>query len=873
MLFRKLLVVSIYAAAVFLRAWQLLSVNLTGDNATVGLTVQSVLQGEFPWFFLGGNYMGGLDAFLAAPLGAIFPPSALTVAALCPLLSLGVMVCLQPILRKTLGYGGMLAGLAYLAIPPATWLYWSGEARTHYGMGLFLCALLLWWTYKLWEASEWKFYGPFIWGLIAGASVWTIFSSAVVVLPCGLFLIATGRKKIRALSIPLALAGMLLGALPLIWYNTSHELIHTNQTSVFHGRFILPSIVGLLENGLPIVLGLDTGPAGGPLPAMLWHYTLYLFILAVVGLGVYAWLKLAKGRFTAFSLLLLAIALLNLSIVVSSAYSKQLFSPDQRYLLSLYLVLPFLVGAAVVIMGKWKPWAGIALVAIIVIVHLSQYHYFSLQGQKLLDIKSGFFYTQEKSYKKKLQDIKAAGFKHVYADRGSLNLAYLGNGDPVAADYWRHRWFTQSLKVDAALDPGLLDMAQGSLDLLGLPYKKVENPGIVHAFSPPTGAAVLLPRAGWSAWSKGRDLGNVLNDSDFATGFSTAGKAKDQESLTVDLGRSQQVGGLALLPAEFRQVPNGLRVELAEADGRFFPAREGREYWGPFYLSGPHPFLKARFPRVESYFPARNVRYLRLTHLGQSNHPWSIRELLLFGPEGSPSPVSWEQSASEVFTLLEKNNTRQFYGDAWIAAKVAQRFGGRIKTVTGNAAVDNYGTEVPPLVQPLLLNPAPGSALTVNNRAEAMASESLKTWGVKFTKHATGRFTTFILDGRAMGPRLAAEEGKTSAQAPQGGHTLRVAVQGEASLGWLELHNPRYPANPTPKIQVQVSSDGRHWLDAPVIMAGPLVFSGQVLLVGSGEKTLYRFTKPLAARLVRVESDHTRAKESLEGFSCQLYKP
>ncbi|MCB2190531.1 MAG: hypothetical protein KQI62_03140 [Deltaproteobacteria bacterium] len=872
MFLRKLFIVSIYGAAVFLRTWQVLSVNMTGDNATVGLTIQAVLQGEFPWFFLGGNYMGGLDAFLAAPLVAFSPPSSLAIAVLCAILSLGIMACLQPVLRKTLGYGGMLAGLAYLAIPPATWLYWSGEARTHYTMGLFLCALLLWWTFKLWNKSKWKLYETFVWGVIAGASVWTIFASAVVVLPCGLFLIVTGRGKIRISSIPLAIAGMLLGALPLIWYNVSHELIHTNQTSVFQARFVLPSILGLFQNAMPIVLGLDTPAAGGSLATTVYPYSLYLFILAVVVLGIFSLFKLAREKWTPIAILLLSIGLLNLMVVVSSAYSKQLFSPDQRYLLSLYLVLPFLVGAAIVYLNKWRSWSGIALVAIICIIHVSQYHNFSLQGQRLLNIKSGFYYTQERDYKKLLHDISAAGFKHVYADQGGLHMAYLSDGDPVVSDYWRHRWFTKSLEVDGAIDPGLINMPQGSLDLLGLPYQ-VWNNSIAHNFSQPAGAAVLLPRNGWSAWSDGKNLGSVLNDNNFETGYSTAGKANNNESITVDLGKSQPVGGLAMIPGEFRQVPRGLRVELADSDKRFYTVRQGKDYWGPFYLSGPHPFLKARFSRVESYFPVREVRYLRFTHLGQSNHPWSIRELLVFSPSAASPKVSWEQSANQIFTLLVNNNIKRFYGDAWIAAKVAQKFGSRIKTVTGNAAIDNFGTVVPPLVEPLMLNPETGSAMAVTTRAEAVVSCSLKAWGIKFQKYPAGRFAVFILGGRIMGAAIEAEKIKGLAEGPHQDIAIRLAVKEHAPIGWLELHNPRFPTNPMPGIEVQVSQDGRHWVRAPLQKAGPIVFTGQILLMGSGPKTLYKFSKPVSARQVRVLTSDSRARETLKSINLKLIEP
>lgn len=864
-------VLSIYCAAVLLRAWQLLSAGLTGDNATTGLMGLAVLRGEFPYFFFGQNWMGGLDAILAAPIYALLGPSVLTVHLLSPIFSLAMMVCLQPILRKILGYWGMVAGLIYLAVPPTTWLFWSVEAQTHYTLGLLLSSVLLLITFKLWQNPVWKWHTPVWWGLIAGVALWTNFSSAVVTLPCGIFLLLMARKHLRVWSIPLAIAGGIVGGFPLIWFNLTHGMVHANQAGVFATRYLAPSIAALATNALPLILGINTPEVSGG-PIFPYGIAPYTFLLAMLGAGIFFLFRYSRGGKVSFACLLLAVFLLNMMIVVSSAYGKTLFSPDQRYLLSLYLILPFLVGATVRFVIEKRRWCGVILMLAIPAIHFSQYPGFQRWGQGLLNIKAGFYFSREEAFKNRLREISAAGFKYVYTNQDTYPMDFLGNGDPVAADYWRHRWLTSSLRVDAASDPGLLNMPQGSLNMLGLDHQTWRRE-ISHAFSQPTGASHLLPRSAWTARRvAGGDLGKVLNDGDLATGFRSLGKAKDGDALVVDLRDSQEVGGLALIPAEFRQVPRGLKIEVAGVDGKFQTVRQAKSYWGPFYLSGPHPFLKARFPRVESYFPPRDIRYLRLTHLGMSNHPWTIQELLLFGPGETGVTESWEDSAEKLMKSLASHPARRLYGDAWISAKVAQRFGKRIWVITGNMAVDNFGTTVPSPYLPLTVKPEPGSAVVVTKREARQTASHLRKWGVRYREQAMGRFIMFSLEGYAMGP--SAEVKRVSSPEGESGTSIwQTKNPHGVELGWLRLEQPPGLGSIPSQVEVKISQDGMRWNHASVIQAGPLAFSGQVMLLNSGQGNLYRFTPPVRAHFLKIQPILLSQKNWPSQLKISIHKP
>lgn len=121
----------IYALAAALLLWRFLSSDLHYDDALVGLMVQAFMEEDFHVFFYGQNYMGTLDALLAWPVFALF-------------------------------------GSNTLALPPAMALYFAGEARTHYGLGLLLSALILWQTARLDEHPTWRGAALGGWGLLSG---------------------------------------------------------------------------------------------------------------------------------------------------------------------------------------------------------------------------------------------------------------------------------------------------------------------------------------------------------------------------------------------------------------------------------------------------------------------------------------------------------------------------------------------------------------------------------------------------------------------------------------------------------------------------------------------------------------------------------
>ena len=175
---------------------------------------------------------------------------------------------------------------------------------------------------------------------------------------------------------------------------------------------------------------------------------------------------------------------------------------------------------------------------------------------------------------------------------------------------------------------------------------------LYHSVEQPRQAGALLKRNSWHAESlAGADLGRALSDSNFATGFSTRGPGKDGQGFVLDLGSEQTISGAALIPSGFKNGPAGFVLETAGADRVFARSGGNGEYWGPFYFSGPHPFLKARFCRIETYFKPVKARYVRFRLDGPTRYPVSLPEVLLYGP-GLEDLPGWEQSWQQARHLL-----------------------------------------------------------------------------------------------------------------------------------------------------------------------------------------------------------------------------
>lgn len=91
---------------------------MEGDEAVLGIQAERILRGQFPIYFYGQAYMGSWDAYLMAPLIAIFGPSAAVLHSVPLAESLLLVPLLGALAKRLYGERARLPAMLLAALPP-----------------------------------------------------------------------------------------------------------------------------------------------------------------------------------------------------------------------------------------------------------------------------------------------------------------------------------------------------------------------------------------------------------------------------------------------------------------------------------------------------------------------------------------------------------------------------------------------------------------------------------------------------------------------------------------------------------------------------------------------------------------------------------
>ena len=220
---------------------------INSDEGTMGLMARHIAyRGEYPIVFYGQNYMGALEAYLAAALFHLFGPSLFTlrlaVIFLIALFFVSIYLLTSALYTKKLALVTLVLlslGSSYLFTREL--IATGGSAETLlFGSLAFLLSFWLALTYGqyLSPRRQWlRLVGYGCWGLVVGLGLW----SDLVVLPffamASLLLVLFCWRELRSWAPLCLLLGLLIGAFPLLVYNFN----------AFHGADSLSIIVGLFH--------------------------------------------------------------------------------------------------------------------------------------------------------------------------------------------------------------------------------------------------------------------------------------------------------------------------------------------------------------------------------------------------------------------------------------------------------------------------------------------------------------------------------------------------------------------------------------------------------------------------------------------------
>jgi Dolichyl-phosphate-mannose-protein mannosyltransferase len=254
------------AVGIFARAWFLVHVPISSDEAVAGMIARNVLHGHFQAFYWGQNY-GGVEPYIIAALFAVFGQSALVLGLTPVLLTAATAVVTWRIGRRLVS-DPMLAVLAGAVVwaAPAVGIENSTIEFGFRAATLFFGALALLASVRIWDGRR-RAVDLLGFGLVAGISWWASPESVYFLLPSAFLVVASLVKSdgvarsIRAKQSLAIVASFCVGSLPWLYENLfkGFPSLHTGPVprSTYAGH-----LSSFFTRVLPMQLGFDRYSSG-----------------------------------------------------------------------------------------------------------------------------------------------------------------------------------------------------------------------------------------------------------------------------------------------------------------------------------------------------------------------------------------------------------------------------------------------------------------------------------------------------------------------------------------------------------------------------------------------------------------------------------
>ena len=377
--------------------------TLDSDEATLGLMGIHLLHGQWFAYFWGQQYMGSLEAILAAPLIAVLGPTTLALRLPVILMGLGAVATVYALGERLFSRRVGLVCATLLAIGPAFFDTLSSRTRGGYVETLLIGNLLLLLVLGANPARLLTRRRCALLGILAGVGLWTNVLIAPYLLATAALLWLQRRREVFSRTGLALLAGVALGGLPAIVYNATHgaptltNVLGLTVAGSGSRHSMIPlglmrHIVTELTTSLPILAGgflggsqADGFTLGDYQAAMRAHPFLYALTMAIV-LAAVALFALALTQTARAVRRLLAMrpdgqvgvgdteerqrqygraALLLVVVLYAAAFclsSQSDIVATPRYLFPLYAGAPLVVGQAETLLrqagARWTALSG-----------------------------------------------------------------------------------------------------------------------------------------------------------------------------------------------------------------------------------------------------------------------------------------------------------------------------------------------------------------------------------------------------------------------------------------------------------------------------------------------------------------------------------
>jgi 4-amino-4-deoxy-L-arabinose transferase-like glycosyltransferase len=457
-------------------------VMLPSDEQTIWLMAKDILRGETPVFFYGQSFHGTLDAYLTAVFVHLLGSSLLSLRLGTFIVAVLFMFAVYLVGRR---FGGERVGLLTLAAMVFPPMFQATSHMPHYMLHAFSVPIILLVVHKvLYRQGSISPRQMTLLGFLSGLAWWENNASVhVLVVAWGMVLASDKRLFLRG-AFWAAVLGFIGGSLP-VWIHSTQAGWQSFQGSLATVHDIKMHATNLLANAGPVLLGWW--------PEVAWRwFSVPLYVAALT------WLTLRLGGDLLTSLfrlkpprhpagLLLAVLAVTLIVNVISVYGSRLSDVDQKYLLSLYAIIPVAVGMFADRLSNWYRPAGAAFVGLLAAVHIVQ----GAMGHEWLRREAWLNSDLVRPRIEGVEFLKSADIQHVYGDfflgRG---IAFASDEDVIAADPYEEGFVPYAKEVDTAERIGFVLQGEspgleGALKGLGAAFRKtrVSPYWVYHDFS------------------------------------------------------------------------------------------------------------------------------------------------------------------------------------------------------------------------------------------------------------------------------------------------------------------------------------------------------------------------------------------------------
>ncbi len=652
----------------------------------IGLMSKHALElGEFPYFFWGQNWFGGLEAMLHGIAFWFFgvTPWAMRVV---PLL-LFMLFCMITFLitRDLFDETTGLFSVAWCIVAPLYLTKLTIVPQTHYLETVVFGSLILWLALRLTKAKtvigRRLLYISF--GLWAGLSWWVTPLIAYYLAATAVFIFLKERGRSICYGILLSGPAFILGMLPMLIYYArdpnSHLLAMGNNFKISD---FLPGLQRMITMAGPDLLGFhDYEKFGFWAPWAAGAFYLYAlgYLLIKTGKNFYQLFSF-RSRENGSQGLLMVFLLAIIVIYCTSENALHKYAP--RYLLSICSLFPIVCAAAIWAVPRKVRWFTVPIFFLFFCAQgwcIGRWAYHEVPAHE----------NQAKKVIGLVDYLKAHHVDRAYAfEPGYYEMTFLAKESIIFAAPYQEKYSPYELALDVVPKPVFVakqhSLLTPVLKLIGGSCEE-DAEGDYQIYrnfkeAPRCYHQIDSQEMNGIASTGSIDIPYTL-DRNFATAWRSAEGKTEGMWLQYDLGKERTMGMIRLLNQKEDTRTYALDTTIkVSLDGKIWQEVIPHTNGDFYYWSGPRIYFWGWEYRWEARFGPIQARFVRIKQFENSNSKWKVAEAYFYEDIGERKATD-AQDESNIVKRIKILQLKYVYANRWMSAKVREGTAGQIQTI------------------------------------------------------------------------------------------------------------------------------------------------------------------------------------------------